>query len=212
MDTRKTKFIVPIVIAVAVLGAAITVTSANGGIMQKSTSASLATSSPSSPSSQVTDPSQTTYGNSPAPSSTDTTAKLSSQSQNSLYSGAASSSVASASPTSSVSAAASHIKMTAKEVDEVYRWSAGNGGNNPALTMSANADNILQIDNPTDSKHELVIESNGKEVATSGDIAPNSSGQVEFKPTAAGTYEYHCEYHPDTMKGTITVAAAPSVT
>jgi plastocyanin len=103
----------------------------------------------------------------------------------------------------------SAIKMSAQEVNETYRWSTSDGIN-PTLKMTANADNAVQIANPTDAKHELVIESNGKELASSGDIAPNGSGQLAFKPTAAGTFEYHCEYHPDTMKGTVEVAAGAS--
>lgn len=103
--------------------------------------------------------------------------------------------------------ATSSIKMTAQEVNETYRWST-NDGINPTLKMTANADNSVQISNPTDTKHELVIESNGKEVASSGDIAANGSGHLSFKPTAPGTYAYHCEYHPDTMKGTIEVPAS----
>jgi plastocyanin len=98
------------------------------------------------------------------------------------------------------------IKMNAQEVNGTYRWSTSDGIN-PMLKMTANADNAVQIANPTDTKHELVIEANGKELATSGDIAPDGSGHLAFKPTAAGTYAYHCEYHPDTMKGTIEVAS-----
>jgi plastocyanin len=105
----------------------------------------------------------------------------------------------------------SAIKMSAQEVNETYRWSSTSDGTiNPTIKMTANADNTVQIANPTDAKHELVIESNGKELASSGDIAPNGSGQLSFKPATAGTFEYHCEYHPDTMRGTIEVAAGTS--
>ena len=96
------------------------------------------------------------------------------------------------------------IKMSAKEVDEVYRWST-DAGINPILKLLANTNNMIQIQNPTDQKHELVIESNGTELASSGDIGPNSSGQLTFKPTMDGTFAYHCEYHPETMKGIIEV-------
>ena len=46
------------------------------------------------------------------------------------------------------------------------------GLENPELDMKANVNNIIQIQNPTNTKHELVIDSQGKEVATSGDITP----------------------------------------
>jgi cupredoxin-like protein len=96
------------------------------------------------------------------------------------------------------------IELSALEIDEVYRWST-DAGTNPTLTLIANTENVIQIQNPTDEKHELVIESDDIELASSGDIAPDSSGQLTFKPAMTGTFEYHCEYHPDTMKGTIEV-------
>ena len=96
------------------------------------------------------------------------------------------------------------IPISATEEEEVYRWSNVQG-TNPTLGFLINANNTVVILNPTDEKHEMIIESNGNEVASSGDIAPSSSGQVSFTPNMTGTLEYHCEYHPDTMKGTILV-------
>jgi plastocyanin len=98
------------------------------------------------------------------------------------------------------------IRLSASEVDEVYRWSmTDNGEINPTLNFVTDSDNVIQIQNPTDTEHKLIIESEGEELATSGDIEPNDSGQLTFKPTAAGTFEYHCEYHPQTMRGTVEV-------
>ncbi|TLY08858.1 MAG: hypothetical protein E6K88_06120 [Thaumarchaeota archaeon] len=97
------------------------------------------------------------------------------------------------------------IKMSAREVDGVYRWST-DAGINPTIKLVANTNNTIQIQNPTDEKHELVIESNGNELASSGDISAGKSGQLMFNATMTGTFAYHCEYHPDTMKGIIEVA------
>jgi plastocyanin len=88
--------------------------------------------------------------------------------------------------------------------EEVYRWSNVQG-TNPTMRFLTNVNNTVLILNPTDEKHEMIIESNSNEVASSGDIAPSSSGQVSFSPNMIGTLEYHCEYHPDTMKGTVMV-------
>jgi plastocyanin len=96
------------------------------------------------------------------------------------------------------------IEISIKEVDEVYRWSSSDEIN-PAITLTTNVDNVIQITNPTDTKHEFVIEADGKELAGSGDIGPDSSGKLTIKPATAGIFEYHCEYHPDTMKGIINV-------
>ena len=66
----------------------------------------------------------------------------------------------------------------------------------------------IQLRNPTDSKHQLVIDDpNGNQLATSGDIAPGSFRQLSFKPSTTGAFGYHCIYHPTTMKGIVQVAA-----
>ena len=96
------------------------------------------------------------------------------------------------------------IALSVKELGGIYKWTnATNGVENPELNLKTNDNNTIQIQNPTETKHELVIESQGEEVATSGDIAPGTSGQASFRPNGTGLFSYHCEYHPDTMKGTI---------
>lgn len=106
--------------------------------------------------------------------------------------------------TSTSSAGNSSIALSVKQDGGVYKWTnATNGIENPELNLKTNDNNTIQIQNPTDTKHEFVLDLQGKEVATSGDIAPGASGQVSFRPNGTGTFSYHCEYHPDTMKGTI---------
>jgi plastocyanin len=98
------------------------------------------------------------------------------------------------------------IQLGVVEQQEVYRWSDDNGTTNPTLKLIVNADNIVQIQNPTDEEHEMIIESQqGNELTTSGDIEPNSSGELSFRPNMTGTFQYHCEYHPTTMRGIIEV-------
>lgn len=96
------------------------------------------------------------------------------------------------------------VEISAKEVDETYRW-ANSDELNPTITLIANQDNTISIANPTDAKHEFVIEADGEEIAASGDIGPDSTGNLVINPTKTGILEYHCEYHPVTMKGTIEV-------
>jgi plastocyanin len=96
------------------------------------------------------------------------------------------------------------IQLGVTEQQEVYRWSDNNGTINPTLKFIVNRDNIVQIQNPTDEEHEMIVESQqGNELATSEDIEPNSSGELLFRPNMTGTLQYHCEYHPTTMMGTI---------
>lgn len=61
---------------------------------------------------------------------------------------------------------------------------------NPEPNMKANVINIIQIQNPTNAKHELVIDSQVKEVATSGDITPGPRGQVSFRPNGTVLFSY----------------------
>jgi plastocyanin len=102
------------------------------------------------------------------------------------------------------------IQLSTKEVKEVYNWiDTSNGASNPTLKVFANASNIIKIQNPTDTKHELIIDTGADVLPSSDDINPNSSGQLSFKPTTTGTFTYHCAYHPQTMKGTIQVISGP---
>jgi hypothetical protein len=101
------------------------------------------------------------------------------------------------------------IQLSVKEESAgVYRWISSSGGAiNPTLKVSPNANNIIKIQNPTDTKHELIIDTGADVLPSSDDVNPNSSGQLSFKPTMIGTFTYHCAYHPYTMKGTIQVVA-----
>ena len=104
------------------------------------------------------------------------------------------------------------IKVNATEKNEVYRWQI-NGQMNPDLKLTANTAYTFTVQNPTDTKHELIIaDSQGKELVTTGDLQPGSSGQLTFKPNMTSSSSdgnsilgYHCEYHPDLMKGSIQI-------
>lgn len=98
------------------------------------------------------------------------------------------------------------IQLSVIEQQEVYRWSDNSGSTNPTLKLIVNANNIVQIQNPTDEEHEMIIESqSGSELATSGDIEPNSTGSLLFRPNMTETLQYYCEYHPTTMKGLVEI-------
>jgi hypothetical protein len=102
------------------------------------------------------------------------------------------------------------VQVNATEINEVYRWQI-NGQMNPDLRLLANTAYTFTVQNPTDTKHELIIaDSQGKDLATSGDIQPGGSGILNFKTnmTSSGggnMLGYHCEYHPDLMKGAIQI-------
>ena len=49
------------------------------------------------------------------------------------------------------------IQLGVVEQQEVYRWSDNSGSINPTLKLIVNANNIVQIQNPTDEEHEMII-------------------------------------------------------
>jgi plastocyanin len=99
------------------------------------------------------------------------------------------------------------IQLTAKEVsDGVYRWiDTNNGAANPKLKVTENANNIIKIQNPTDTKHQLIIDTGADELPASGVVAANGNGQLSFNPNMPGTFTYHCAFHPFMMQGTIQI-------
>ena len=102
----------------------------------------------------------------------------------------------------------SSIALNALELkNETYRWQNTSEAINPTLRLIANTDYLIKIKNPTDTKHELIIGSNGTELAKSNEIEPDKNGKFTFNANSTGTLEYHCEYHPDTMKGIIEISS-----
>jgi|ERR671927_1326025 plastocyanin len=99
------------------------------------------------------------------------------------------------------------IQLTAKEVsDGVYRWiDTNNGAANPKLKVFENANNIIKIQNPTDTKHQLIIDTGADELPASGVVAANGNGQLSFNLNQLGTFTYHCAFHPFMMQGTIQI-------
>ncbi|TLX85817.1 MAG: hypothetical protein E6K97_11975 [Thaumarchaeota archaeon] len=90
--------------------------------------------------------------------------------------------------------------------NETYRWQNTSEAINPTLHLIANTDYVIKIKNPTDTKHELIITSNGTETK-SNELKPGKNGKLNFNANSTGTFEYHCEYHPDTMKGIIEISS-----
>jgi plastocyanin len=97
------------------------------------------------------------------------------------------------------------VQLSAKEASGGYRWiNATSGAINPTMNFAVNTNKTIQLQNPTDTQHQLIINVNGKQL-TSGDIKSGSSGLLSFKPGVSGVFQYYCLYHPTTMKGIIQV-------
>jgi len=115
------------------------------------------------------------------------------------------------STTSSVSTNNNNMTSVALNALELkngtYRWQNTSQQINPTLRLIAHTDYLIKIKNPTDSKHELIIGSNGTEIAKSNSINPGKNKDFVFNANTTGVFEYHCEYHPDTMKGIIEISS-----
>jgi hypothetical protein len=116
-------------------------------------------------------------------------------------------STASATGASKIGTTTNTIQLSTKEAKPGdYNWiDSSSGASNPTLKVFTNTANIIKIKNPTDTKHELIIDTGADVLPSSDDINPNGSGQLAFNPTMTGTFTYHCAYHPYTMKGTIEI-------
>ena len=101
----------------------------------------------------------------------------------------------------------STIMLNALELkNETYRWQNTSEGINPTLHLIAGTSYLFKIKNPTDGKHELIIGLNGTEIAKSNHIDPGKNRNFVFNANSSGVFEYHCEYHPDSMKGVIEIS------
>lgn len=68
------------------------------------------------------------------------------------------------------------------------------------LTAAAGQPVTFTITNNGTVDHNLTV----KDLNVNKDVKPGKSASISVTPKA-GTYEYHCEYHPTQMTGTLTV-------
>ena len=64
------------------------------------------------------------------------------------------------------------------------------------VTNNGTVDHNLTITDNADASHKALVNE---------DVKPGKSASKALT-LAAGSYEYHCEYHPTQMKGTLTVS------
>src|SRR5688572_7443728 len=105
------------------------------------------------------------------------------------------------------------IELTAKLVDNQYRWIGSTNSINPTLNITSGVDHqitIKSLEGDTE-EHELIIKGisaagdEGKELIASDHVEDGSSTAINFNPSDVETnnyqlLEYYCEYHPDTMR------------
>ncbi len=70
-----------------------------------------------------------------------------------------------------------------------------------ALDLTAGKTATISATNDGAAKHNLTIE----KLKVNVDLPPGSTKTAVVEGAKAGTYEFHCEYHPTQMKGTVTI-------
>ena len=101
------------------------------------------------------------------------------------------------------------IDLKVSERNGNFVWESGDNKVNPQISIKANSVYSIQLEsmNGNNIEHQLVIQTNdGRELLKSAEISNGETDDLSFTPKTIGTYEYHCKYHPETMKGTIIVS------
>jgi plastocyanin len=70
-----------------------------------------------------------------------------------------------------------------------------------SLDLKAGTDYTVEVDNQDSAEHNFTL----KAANADQDVEANEDATATFTAPAAGSYEFHCKYHPATMKGTVTV-------
>lgn len=81
-----------------------------------------------------------------------------------------------------------------------------NGQNNPTLQLTAGTEYTLIWENLDGAEHELIIQdANGKELAATESASEKGVTRSVTFTASQKMAEYYCEYHPQSMRGTIEV-------
>ncbi len=84
------------------------------------------------------------------------------------------------------------IKLVAKDIT----WDTD------SLELQAGTEYTVEVDNQDSVEHNFTF----AEGNANKDVEGGEDTTVAFTAPAAGSYEFHCKYHPAAMKGTVTVS------
>jgi plastocyanin len=109
--------------------------------------------------------------------------------------GGATTTGAAAAATTTTGAAAGGGEQEIKLVAKGTKWDT------TSLELLAGAEYTVEVDNQDSIEHNFTF----AEADAEKDVEGGEDVKVTFTAPAAGSYEFHCEYHPTAMKGTVTV-------
>jgi plastocyanin len=83
------------------------------------------------------------------------------------------------------------IKLTAKDI----KWDT------TTLDLKSGTSYTVEVTNGDSVEHNFTFQQAG----ANQDVEGGEDAKLTFTAPAAGSYEFHCKYHPSAMKGTVTV-------
>jgi plastocyanin len=85
--------------------------------------------------------------------------------------------------------------------NEIKLVTAGFKFDKTSLDLKAGSSYTVEVTNKDTAEHNFTFEA----ANVDQDVEAGEDATATFTAPAAGSYEFHCEYHPGTMKGTVTV-------
>jgi plastocyanin len=112
---------------------------------------------------------------------------------------------ASAAATTAAPAATSAPETTAAAgggaEDELKLVAKGVKFDKTSFNLRSGSSYTVEVDNQDGVEHNFTFQA----AKANQDVEANEDAKVSFTAPAAGSYEFHCKYHPAAMKGSITV-------
>ena len=113
---------------------------------------------------------------------------------------------AAAAPTTTAASAApttTAAKSSAASTGSTTLVAQGISFNTTKLDFKAGQKVTVTVQNKDSVEHNFTF----KAAKVSKDVEAGETAKATFTVPAAGTYEFHCKYHPNQMKGTVTVTS-----
>ena len=100
------------------------------------------------------------------------------------------------------------VDLKVSERNNNFVWTSVNGQVNPKLSLKSGIDYTIQVESMDNNiTHQLIIQNeSGKQLTKSDEISNGQTDDFTFTFRDIGKYQYHCQYHPETMHGNIVVS------
>jgi plastocyanin len=109
--------------------------------------------------------------------------------------GGASATTAAEAATTTTAAAGGGGEQEVQLTAEGFKWDTTN------LRLKAGTEYRVEVRNQDSAEHSFTFQ----EASVDQDVEAGEDATVTFTAPDAGSYEFHCKYHPAAMKGTVTV-------